>query len=73
MDLTTEPITVVMGKGRDGKCEVVGQDSFASATGCRLSTVAHVRKVLWKATETLTSHHLWHGCGVTQVCGGSKL
>ena len=31
-----------MGKSRDDKCEVVGEDSFASQTGCRLSTVARV-------------------------------
>ena len=40
MDITTEPIAAAMGKGRDDKCEVVGQDSFPSPTGCRLSAVA---------------------------------
>ena len=29
--------TVEMGKGLYNKCEVVGQDSFASPTGCRLA------------------------------------
>ena len=46
MDITTETIAAVMGKGQDDKCEVVGQDSFASPTGCRLSTVARVREVV---------------------------
>ena len=55
MDITTELIAVAMGKGRDDKCEVVGQDSFASPTGCRLSTVARVCEVVWQATATLTS------------------
>ena len=55
MDISAKPITAAMGKGRDDKCEVVGQDSFASPTGCCLSTVTHVCKVLWQATATLTS------------------
>ena len=42
MDISAEPIAAAMGKGRDDQCEVVGQDSFASLTGCRLSTVARV-------------------------------
>ena len=54
MDITTEPIASAMGKGRDDKCEVVGQDSFASQTVCRLSTVAGVCEVPWQATATLT-------------------
>ena len=29
MDFTVEPIALVMGKGWNEKCEVVGQDSFA--------------------------------------------
>ena len=40
--ITTKMITAVMGKGRDGKCEVVGQDSFASPTSCHFSTVVRV-------------------------------
>ena len=54
MDIITEPIAAAMGKGHDDKREVVGQDSFASPTGCRLSTVARVYEVLWQATATLT-------------------
>ena len=69
--ITNELITVAMGKGRDDNCEVVGQDSFATPTGCHLSTVAHVCEVLWQATATWTSRHLRHGYGVTQVCRGS--
>ena len=42
MDITTEPIAAAKGKGQDGKCEVVGQDSFASLTGCCSSTAARV-------------------------------
>ena len=48
---------------------VLFQDSFASPTGCRLSTVARVCEVLWQATATLMSWRLWCGFGVTQVCG----
>ena len=55
MDVSADPIAAAMGKGRDGKCEVVGPDSFASPTGCRLSTVARVCEVLRQATATLTS------------------
>ena len=55
MDISAKPIAAAMGKGRDVKCEVVGQDSCASPTGCRLSTVARVCEVLWQATATLTS------------------
>ena len=55
MDISTEPITVVMRKDWDDKCEVVGQDSFASSTGCCIKTVACVCEVLWQATATLTS------------------
>ena len=47
--------TVEMGKGLYNKCEVVGQDSFASPTGCCLSTVTSVNEVLWQATATLMS------------------
>ena len=69
MDISAKPIAAAMGKSRDDKCEVVGQESFASPTGCRLSTVARVCEVLWQATAKLTSYRLWCGCGVTQVCG----
>ena len=31
--ITSETITAAMGKGQDRKCEVRGQDSFASPTG----------------------------------------
>ena len=55
MDITTETIGAAMRKGQDDKSEVVGRDSFASLSGCRLSTVAHECKVLWQATATLTS------------------
>ena len=55
MDISAKPIAAAMGKGRDDKCEVVGQDSFASPTGCRLSTVARVCAVLWQVTATLTT------------------
>ena len=34
MHTTTEPIAVAMGKGKNGKCEVVDQGSFASLTSC---------------------------------------
>ena len=67
MDISAKPIAAAMGEGRDDKCEVVGQDLFASPTGCRLSNVARVCEVLWQATATLTSSRLWRGCGVTQV------
>ena len=52
MDITTDPIAAVKGKGRDDQCEVVGQHSFTSPTGCRLSAVARVCEVLWQATTT---------------------
>ena len=55
MDISANPVAAAMTKGQDDKCEVVGQDSFASPTGCRLSTVARVCEVLWQATATLTS------------------
>ena len=51
MNITIELIAVAMGKGRDDKSEVVGQDSFASPAGCRLSTVARECEVLWQATQ----------------------
>ena len=50
MDISADPIAVVMGKGRDDKCGVVGQDSFASPTGCRWS---HCRSCL---RSTVTGH-----------------
>ena len=70
MDISAKLIAAAMGKARDDKCEVVGQDQFASPTGCCLSTVAHVCKVLWQATATLTSWCLWlavvlHKCVAT--------
>ena len=68
MDITTELIAAMMGKGRDDTREVVGQDLFASLTGCRLSTVVCVCEVLWQATTMLTSWRLWRGWEVTQVC-----
>ena len=55
MDFTTETIAEAMGKGRSYKSDVVGQDSFASPTGCRFRNVASVCEVLWQATATLTS------------------
>ena len=58
MDIQAKPIAAAMGKGWDGQCEVVGQDSFASPTGCRWSTVAGVCEVVWQATATLTPSRL---------------
>ena len=55
MDITIKLIAMAMGKGQDDKCEVVGQDSFASPTSCHLSTVARVHRVVWQATAILTS------------------
>ena len=55
MDISAKPIAAAMGKGRDGQCEVVGQESFASPTGYRLGTVVRVCEVLWQATAKLTS------------------
>ena len=55
VDISAKPIAAVMRKCREDKCEVIGQDSFASPTGCRLSTVARVCEVPWQATATLTS------------------
>ena len=55
MDISAKPIAAAMGKGRDDKGEVVGQDVFTSPTGCRLSTVARVCQVLWQAAATLTA------------------
>ena len=69
MDITAKRIAAVMGKGWDDKREVLGQDSFASLTGCCLSTVTCVYEVLWQATATLASWRLWRGCDVTQACG----
>ena len=46
MDISTEPITAVMRKDWDDKCEVVGQDSFAFSTRCCIKTVACVCEVL---------------------------
>ena len=62
MDISAKPIAAAMGKSRDDKCEVVGQESFASPTGCRLSTVARVCEVVWlprsgkPRTQKLKSH-----------------
>ena len=55
VDITTKPIVAAVGEGRDEKCEVVGQDPFASPTGCRLNTVVRVYEVVWQATATLRS------------------
>ena len=55
MDITAEPIATAMGKGRDDKREVGGEDSFASPTGCCLSTVTRVHEVVQQATATLMS------------------
>ena len=63
MDITTKPIIAAVGKGRDVKCEVVGQASFASSTGCLSSTVARVCETRWQAKATLTSNT----CGVAVV------
>ena len=53
MDITTKPIAAAMGKGWNGKREVLVRDSFASPTICRLSTAAYVCKVPWQAKGTL--------------------
>ena len=53
MDISAKPIAAAMRKGRDDKCEVVGQDSFASPTGCRLSTVPRSGEL---RTQKLKSH-----------------
>ena len=55
MDITTEMTAASMGKGRDGQCEVEGQDVSASPTDFRLSTAARVCEVMRQATTTLTS------------------
>ena len=55
MDISDQPNAAAMGKDPDDKCEVVGQDSFASPTGCCLSTVGRVCEALWQAAATLTS------------------
>ena len=55
MNVAAEPTTAGIGKGQDDQCQAVGQQSFASPTGCRLSTVAYVFEVLRQATATLTS------------------
>ena len=55
MDITIKLIAMAMGKGQDDKCEVVGQDSFASPTSCSLSVVFRVCEVLWQATAILMS------------------
>ena len=55
MDISAKPIATAMGKGRDDQCEGVGQDSFASPTGCCLSTVGRVCEALWQAAATLAS------------------
>ena len=55
MDISAKLIDAAMGKGRDDKCEVVGQDSFALLISCCLSTVTRVCEVLWQAKATLTS------------------
>ena len=39
MDITSETIAAAMVKGRGDKREVVGQNKFASSTGCGLSIV----------------------------------
>ena len=79
MDISAKPIAAAMGKGRDNQCEVVGQGSFASPTGLRLSTVARacrscVCEVLrQQATATLTVvTPVVCGCGVPRVCGYPK-
>ena len=48
-------IAVVMGRGQDGKWDVVAENSFASRSGCHMSAVDCVCEVLWQATVRLTS------------------
>ena len=55
MNIPAKPMAAAMGKGRDDKREALGQRSFASPTGCRLSTVVRECEGLWQATTTLTS------------------
>ena len=53
MGISAKPIAAAMRKGLGDKCEVVGQDSFASPTGCRLSTVPRSGEL---RTQKLKSH-----------------
>ena len=46
MNISAKLIAAAMGKGRDDKCEVVGQDSFCIADGCRLSAITHVGSIV---------------------------
>ena len=59
-------------RARAVKGQVMGGDPFASRTGCCFRNVAGVCKVLWQATATLMSWHMWHGLCVTQACAGSN-
>ena len=45
MDLTTEMIAVVMGRGRDDKCEVVDQDCIADQLSVERYRLVH--EVMW--------------------------
>ena len=51
INITTEVTAVVMGKGWDHKCAVVGQNSFASPTGGR--SLEHCRSCVW---STVAGH-----------------
>ena len=56
MNISAEPIAAAIGEGRDDKCEVVGQDSFAIADRLSLEHCRScVRSYVAEATATLTS------------------
>ena len=46
LDVSTEMIPAAMEKGQDDTCEVLGQNSTASLTGCGFNFVASVYDVL---------------------------
>ena len=63
MDISAKPIAAAMGKGWDDKCEVVGQDSFASLTSCRSSNVACVRSTVAGHSNTdIMTPVVWLWC-----------
>ena len=61
MDIATEPIVSVIGKGADDKYEL-GSRFICIVDRLSMSTVARVCEVLWQATATLTS--VKRGCSV---------
>ena len=76
MDVSAEPIAAGMGKGRDEKCEVVGQDLFVSPTGRRLSTVARVcvrSAVTGHSTTDVMTPVAWLWCRRLPVTHGLRV